>query len=287
MKRREMLKLGAGSATGLFAVSALGLKMSAQAASYSITPTTTEGPYCLDLSLLRSDIRSDSKTGALTDGFPFLLTINVSTLNSDGTISPVPGAYVDIWHCNALGYYSGESNNNMFDATAVDWLRGYQVANSRGQVKFTSIYPGWYTSRSVHIHARVRLFSGSTATYDQATQIFFSDDLTTLIGSTSPYSNDMQSRTYNTNDSVYTGGSNYPAIDGITSGAGAYLLPKFTKTDTYVTAAFNLIIATVEGVRSLSCPTSVSSSSSGSSSGGGGGTPPSGTPPSGTPPFSM
>lgn len=280
MKRRDMLKLSANSATALIAVSALGLKTSAAAATYSISPVVTEGPYCLDLGLLRSDIRSDSKTGVLTDGFPLLLTLTVSTLNADGTITPVSGAYVDIWHCNALGYYSGESNNNMFDATALDWLRGYQITSSRGQAKFTSIYPGWYTSRSVHIHARVRMYSGSSTTYDQATQIFFSDALTTQLGSTSPYANDTQSRTYNSNDSVYTGGSNYPAIDGVTSGAGAYLLPTVTKTDTHVSAAFNLIIATTEGVRSLSCPTSASSSSS---SGSGGGTPPSGTFP-GAPP---
>lgn len=284
MKRRDMLKLSATSATGLIAVSALGLKNSAAAATYSISPVMTEGPFCLDLGLLRSDVRSDSKTGVLTDGFPLLLTLTVSTLNSDGTISPVKGAYVDIWHCNALGYYSGETNNGMYDATAVDWLRGYQVSNSRGQVKFTSIYPGWYAGRTAHIHTRVRLFSDKTTIYDQATQMFFDDNLTTAIGTSSPYLNDTQTRTYNSNDYLYVGASDYSSIDGITSGAGAYLLPRVTKTDTHVSAAFNLIIATAEGVRSLSCPTSPGSSSS--SGPGFGGTPPSGTPPDmgGTPP---
>src|SRR6266852_3530357 len=75
------------------------------------TPTVTEGPYWVDEKLFRSDIRTDPATGKARDGVPLTLTINVQNLSSGGC-SPLAGAYVDIWHCDAKGIYSDESNYN-------------------------------------------------------------------------------------------------------------------------------------------------------------------------------
>ena len=69
------------------------------------TPSLTEGPYCVDEMLNRSDIRVDPSDGSIQEGFPLRLGITVSQIDS-GIISPLTGAYVDIWHCNALGIYS-------------------------------------------------------------------------------------------------------------------------------------------------------------------------------------
>jgi len=33
-------------------------------------------------------------------------------------------------------------------------LRGYQVSDANGKVAFTTVYPGWYSGRAVHIHVR-------------------------------------------------------------------------------------------------------------------------------------
>src|SRR5439155_11326042 len=116
------------------------------------TPSETQGPYWVDEKLNRSDIRSAQS------GLNLYLTVNVSKL-SNGVSKPVSGAYIDIWHCNALGAYSDEAagagNPNTLGQT---YLRGYQITNSHGIVRFTTIYPGWYTSRTAHIHARVRTY---------------------------------------------------------------------------------------------------------------------------------
>ncbi|WP_176225249.1 dioxygenase family protein [Methylomagnum ishizawai] len=247
----------------------------ALAASYPLSPVLTEGPFCLDKKLLRSDVRSDSTTGETTTGFPLGLRIRIFTLNAKGKTVPLAGAYVDIWHCNALGYYSGETNNGAYDASTVDWLRGYQVTDSRGLVRFVSIYPGWYTGRTVHIHARIRLYDDAgNATYDQATQIFFDDDLTDIIAAKPPYTHDTQVRTYNATDSIYNGASNHSEIDGVTSDAGDDLLATTTLLPKRCSASIRLVIDTSEGVAGLNCPTSADNSGGG----GGGGTPP--TPPS-------
>ena len=47
-----------------------------------------------------------------------------------------------------IGSYSGFNEEGTF-------LRGAQVTNSEGIVQFTTIYPGWYMGRTVHIHAKV------------------------------------------------------------------------------------------------------------------------------------
>ena len=56
-----------------------------------------EGPYYLDDKLFRKNITETEV------GIP--MTFIVSVVNT--SCSPVADAYVDIWHCNSTGYYSG------------------------------------------------------------------------------------------------------------------------------------------------------------------------------------
>ena len=53
------------------------------------------------------------------------------------------------------------------------YLRGAQVTNNEGVVEFTTIYPGWYQGRTVHIHAKVHLGTTTVLT----TQLYFDDAL--------------------------------------------------------------------------------------------------------------
>ena len=55
------------------------------------------GPYHLDGDPLRADL-TDDRTGVP-------LTLAITLRRDDGT--PVGGAVVDVWHCDALGRYSG------------------------------------------------------------------------------------------------------------------------------------------------------------------------------------
>jgi protocatechuate 3,4-dioxygenase beta subunit len=271
--RDMLIKTGKGAAS-LAAVSALGAFSPSALSAYALTPILTEGPFCLDAlpnNLYRADIRHSTVTGAIAQGYPLVLTITLSKLQRNGSISPVNAAYVDIWHCDANGYYSGESNFGAADLTAEDYLRGYQITNAQGLVKFISIYPGWYPSRVPHVHVRVRSFSGSAAVYDQTTQLFFSETFTDHIyKNVSQYVAKGLNPTRQANDPIYTGGSAQASVDGIANDAGAYNLLNLTDNGKYVTAAINLVITSKEGVAALRCPAVASSSVLGD----GGGKPP-------------
>ena len=66
-----------------------------------------------------------------------------------------PGAVIDVWHCDAAGVYSDVTDPG-FDTTGSDFLRGYQVTDESGRAAFTTVYPGWYQGRTVHIHFKIR-----------------------------------------------------------------------------------------------------------------------------------
>jgi len=223
----------------------------------------TEGPYFVDELLKRSDIRVDPSDGTVQAGLPLLLSVSVSTLD---TVKPLPHAYVDIWHCNAQGLYSDVSANS---TVGQKFLRGYQVSDAQGKVQFKSIYPGWYSGRSPHIHAKVRQFSGSTKTLELTTQFFFDEQLTQLIYSDSNlpyYPHGLPDMPHST-DQVYNG--NNSCVPGAV--AGDTLKLKITRASNYASAKFDILIDVSQ--RCLSAET-----------GQGAGGPPGGTPPSGTPP---
>lgn len=109
-----------------------------------VTPEGDEGPFYLD-SPARSDIR-ESKTGV-----PFTLAITVI----DSNCNPVPDVLVDVWHCDKDGAYSGV-RIGLPPILGQSFLRGTQTTDAAGGVRFTSIYPGWYTNRATHVHFKVR-----------------------------------------------------------------------------------------------------------------------------------
>src|SRR5204863_7919560 len=133
-------------------------------------------PYFVDEKLNRTDIRADASGGAPREGARLDLTIQVGRMAS-GACTALQGATVDVWHCDALGVYSDASDPS-FNTKGQKFLRGYQVTDANGRVQFTTIYPGWYQGRAVHIHFKIRTDAGSASTYDFTSQFFFDDDLT-------------------------------------------------------------------------------------------------------------
>jgi protocatechuate 3,4-dioxygenase beta subunit len=162
------------------------------AATCVLAPEVTEGPYWVDVREERSDVVAEQA------GVP--LTLDLYVYRSDYSCEPEPGAVVDIWHCNASGLYSDEAANRTSGET---WLRGYQETDSAGHVRFTTIYPGWYSGRTVHIHVRVRTFSGTATTYNFTTQIFFAEEASAAVFATSPYSSRSGRDTTNEEDMIY------------------------------------------------------------------------------------
>ncbi len=172
------------------------------------TPTVTEGPYWVDEKLFRSDVRSDPSTGVARAGIPLTLTINVQNLSSGDCVA-LAGAYIDIWHCDAKGIYSDESTYNPGGGTGnvntsgQKFLRGYQITDTDGKVQFTTVYPGWYSGRTIHIHVRVRTYSGTTVLGNFVSQIFFDETINNTVLAQSAYSRTSSRDTTNASDMVY------------------------------------------------------------------------------------
>jgi len=149
-----------------------------------LTPELTVGPYFVDEKLNRSDLTTDATDTNVTNGVPLTLEMFIMEYSSSGC-SALSGAQVDVWHADAAGVYSDESVENTVGQT---YLRGYQTTDSNGLVTFKTIFPGWYSGRTVHIHVMIRTFSSSgTETFEFTTQLFFDPALTLTIMGTSPY----------------------------------------------------------------------------------------------------
>jgi protocatechuate 3,4-dioxygenase beta subunit len=167
-----------------------------------VRPELTEGPYYVDEQLNRSDIRSDPSTGAVKAGALLALTFNVSRAVS-GACSPLADAIVDVWHCDATGLYSDVEANG---TVGQEFLRGYQVTDANGVARFTTIYPGWYQGRAVHIHFKVRSAASATSAYEFTSQLFFDDDLTDQVHAEEPHASKGQRDMLNSEDGIYSQG---------------------------------------------------------------------------------
>ena len=164
-------------------------------------PEMTEGPYFVDVRLNRSDIRSDANTGVVKEGAPLLLTFRISQIGGNAC-TPLAGALVDVWHCDAQGAYSAVTDRS-FNTTGENWLRGYQVTDTGGTAAFQTIYPGWYPGRTVHIHFKVRTDPDSAQGYEFTSQLFFDDALSDQVLAQPPY-NIGSDRTRNDQDRIYS-----------------------------------------------------------------------------------
>jgi protocatechuate 3,4-dioxygenase beta subunit len=131
---------------------------------------------------------------------------------SDASCAPLAGATVDIWHCDVLGVYSGVSDPG-FDTSGQSWLRGYQVTDENGRAEFTTIYPGWYSGRAVHIHFKIRTTVTGNETYEFTSQFFFDDALSDQVFTQAPYNTKGQRDTLNSTDSIYAGGGDQMALN--------------------------------------------------------------------------
>jgi protocatechuate 3,4-dioxygenase beta subunit len=166
-----------------------------------LTPELTVGPYFVDEKLNRSDLTTNTTDSNVLDGSPLTLTLTILEYSSTGC-SALQGAQVDIWQADAAGVYSDEAIENTAGQT---YLRGYQTTDASGVVKFKTIFPGWYTGRTVHIHVMIRTFSSLGAVASEfTTQLFFAqtliNDVTTSV---SPYSSRGLPDTTNAQDNIY------------------------------------------------------------------------------------
>jgi protocatechuate 3,4-dioxygenase beta subunit len=137
----------------------------------------------------------------------------------DGNGQPLTDGEVEVWHCDALGRYSGypppaDEGEPVTEAAAPrgvylpgqTFLRGRQPTDEKGSVEFATIYPGWYPGRTVHIH--VMAHAGGRA---YTSQLYFPDEITDAVFARPPYRERPGRDTTNSTDEILpTGGE--PAV---------------------------------------------------------------------------
>jgi protocatechuate 3,4-dioxygenase beta subunit len=196
--RRGFLTLASASAAGLLQSGRAQAATDSTAASADdaciLTPQSEEGPYYLDPKLVRADIAEGRP------GVPLALRLRVIEA---GSCTPIAGARVDIWHCDARGIYSafpGQGDSHNIDHTGKTFLRGTQMVDGNGWGTFKTIYPGWYAGRATHIHFKVFLDERTVLTG----QTFFPEALNEYIyGNVPDYTKRPQQRlVINANDRV-------------------------------------------------------------------------------------
>ena len=170
-----------------------------------VTPAQTEGPYFVDEKLNRVDIRSDPATGKVSDGAPLDLELRVYRV-ANGSCQPMSGATVDVWQCDAMGIYSDVRDmNGLFTTSGQKFLRGHQITDAAGVAKFTTVYPGWYQGRCVHIHFKVRTSAGGR-NLEFTSQLYFDDAFTDRVLAKAPYTSKTGTRTLNERDGIFRQG---------------------------------------------------------------------------------
>ncbi|MEO6132488.1 MAG: T9SS type A sorting domain-containing protein [Saprospiraceae bacterium] len=203
-KRRDFLRISglAGAASLIpFTKSASAKSCAVVGGGCTLIPSETAGPYPLDLhnnpAMFRTDIRETQEGVVLNQKIKII---------GDENCLPIPNCRVDVWHCNAHGYYSGYTTNAHLGTQnhiGETFLRGIQMTDANGEVNFITIFPGWYPGRIVHIHFQIFISSvlqvTSQLTYPLA-------EKNALLTSNTPYTAyGADPQTFNT-DGVFADG---------------------------------------------------------------------------------
>jgi protocatechuate 3,4-dioxygenase beta subunit len=166
LSRRNLLR-SVGLGVTAVTLAACGVEASGSGAPSAVSSTSageipdeTAGPYPGDGSngpdvlersgIVRSDIRSSfGGASGTAEGVPMTLELVIKDLANAG--AAFAGVAVYVWHCSREGGYSLYSDG----ITEENYLRGVQIADGNGTVRFTSIFPACYSGRWPHIHFEV------------------------------------------------------------------------------------------------------------------------------------
>ncbi|MCP9623686.1 dioxygenase [Nocardia otitidiscaviarum] len=124
-----------------------------------VAPTETAGPYpgdgtngpnvLIESGVVRQDLTTSfGAYSGVAEGVPATIELTLVDL-----LRGAPGAdmAVYLWQCDREGRYSLYSSG----VEQQNYLRGVQVADAAGTVRFTSIFPACYEGRWPHFHFEV------------------------------------------------------------------------------------------------------------------------------------
>lgn len=114
------------------------------------TPRQGAGPFYTPNSPRRASLVEPGASGAR-------LVLGGRVWTTD--CRPVPGALIDVWHCDAQGEYDNSGYR----------YRGHLFADANGAYRLETIVPGRYPGRTRHIHVRVQAPGSAPLT----TQLYF------------------------------------------------------------------------------------------------------------------
>ena len=257
-----------------------------------LAPEVTDGPYYVNGELIRKDVKEDQV------GIDLYLEVQYVDVT---TCQPIPELFVDVWNCNATGYYSGvESGQGGLNTT---FLRGIQETDEDGVVAFETIFPGHYDGRAIHTHLLTK--SNVTVRENQTTQdgavthigqLFWPEELRSAVEATSPYSENTQAITSNDDDmwSIVQAADDYDPFpqfvyvgDDISDGLFAWIQIGVNATADYTDDEYYNVAATYQaGGGVANADSSFGGGDGGNGTMGGNGTLPSGSLPSGAAPSS-
>jgi protocatechuate 3,4-dioxygenase beta subunit len=129
-----------------------------------------------------------------------------------------------------VGVYSDVSDKG-FNTIGHNFLRGYQHTNANGGATITTIHPGWYSGRAVHVHFKIRTDPAASSGFEFTSQLFFEDAFNEQVFGQGAYAAHGTPDVRNGSDSIYQ------QTQGLT-------LLKPTKTDDGYAATFELALQT-------------------------------------------
>ncbi|KIM22480.1 hypothetical protein M408DRAFT_322982 [Serendipita vermifera MAFF 305830] len=182
-------------------------------------------PYYLRDDYVRQDLREDQ------EGTTLVLDIGVLDM---ATCQPATDVFVEIWNANPKGEYAAFGSADIVFPTGTEsftafpsgevppavkisadnFLRGGYPANENGVVELTTIYPGFYTGRTVHTHVMIHqninyhdngtIISASGAMRHTG-QLFYDDEINNQVLAQPVYEDASRNRTYNSQDFLIQG----------------------------------------------------------------------------------
>ena len=218
LTRRKVLTAAAGTGVAAFVLGRNGRAGAKEQLAQSgakvcvLTPQAVEGPFYFDPKLVRSDI-TEGKQGA-----PLLLILQIVEAKD---CVPLQDARVDVWHADGLGLYSGYAGQDTGSAKGETFLRGTQFSGADGDVRFNTIYPGWYPGRTPHIHFKAFIDNRNVITG----QLYFPDHITEQVyATTPPYRERKRERdTFNASDFIFVRQGGADTIVDLKQESGSYL----------------------------------------------------------------